>query len=104
MPRFVAVNDEGAANSAASLLSSLGSELDDQSQPPEVDWGDDRFGHAMLEAYNDKNLPQDTLGEKPKLGRRLTEVSDATTRAVTDFTTQDLLNTVDINGVQAPEA
>ena len=104
MPRFVAVNDEGGAISAASLLSSLGSELDDQSQPPEVVWGDDQYGRIMQDAYNDRNLPQNTIDEKPKLGRRFTEVSDATTRAVTDFTTQDLLNAVDIDGVQPPEA
>jgi hypothetical protein len=103
MPNYVEVNDEGAALTAAGELSALGPRLDDKSLPDQVVWGDDKFGQAMLEQYSKDNIPWETMQEKPKLGGRLTEIGNATTGAVTEATTQDLLNTVDMEGVQAPE-
>lgn len=103
MASYVEVSDEGGALTAAGQLSSLGIQLDDQSLPPQVVWGDDDFGRTMVEQYSKDNIPWDTMGEKPKLGRRLTEIGDATTGAVTEATTQELLNAVDIDGVHAPE-
>jgi hypothetical protein len=103
MPNYVEVSDEGGALTAAGDLSALGVRLNDQSLPPEVVWGDDEFGQTMREQYEKDSVPEDTLDEKPKLGRRLTEIGDATTGAVSLATTQELLNAIDIDGVHAPE-
>jgi hypothetical protein len=103
MVDYVEISDEGAAMSAAGQLSELGGRLDDQNPPPQVVWGDDRFGTTMLESYNKENIPWETLGEKPKLGRALTRLGDRTTAALTEASNQELLNAVDISEVQAPD-
>lgn len=103
MGSYVEVNDEGAAIAAASELSSIGGRLDDQSVPPQVEWGDDRFGRAMIQRYNHGDLPAKAMDEKHILGRRLTKLGDATTRAVNEITIQDALNTADLSRVQVPE-
>lgn len=102
MPNYVEVNDEGAARSSASQLSSLGQRLDDKSLPPEVVWGDDEFGQTMREAYQQGDIPTEALDAKPGLGEELNQLGEATIAAVTELTTQELTNAVDIDNIQPP--
>ncbi len=97
MSDFIELSDAATAETAASLLMALGEQLNDGASPPSVNWGDDSFGEAMLEAYNQPGedgqpVHVSCLAEKATLGNDLSQVGENVSKAVGELTGQEADN------------
>lgn len=107
MTSFVDVSDAGAAEAAAQRIIAAGERLNDGAMPPEVEWGDDKFGEAMRSAYfkaQDNGLSPHfaCIQEKSKLGKALGETGGGVTKALAELSGQETDNKLRLDRITPP--